>query len=137
MTMFGFGTIEERSVFLDLLKVSGIGPRQALRILSGMSVDDFVKNMDAEDVDSLSRIPGLGKKTAQKILLTLRGKLSLSKTSVETEHDEITEALVEMGFDRAQAHSAVNEVRSDPGGDGELEEGELLRRAIVRLSASE
>ena len=82
MILFGFATAEERSVFFDLLKVSGIGTRQALRILSGMSVSELVRSLDSEDVDSLARVPGLGKKTAQKILLTLRGKLSLATPCV-------------------------------------------------------
>ncbi len=142
MILFGFGTTEERSVFLDLLKVSGIGTRQALRILSGMSVTELVRSLDSEDVDSLARVPGLGKKTAQKILLTLRGKLSLARERKEEPADEIVNALVEMGFDRSKAQSAIAAVRSDapkgsPRGGGEaLEEAELIKEAIVRLSAT-
>ena len=146
MMLFGFGTAEERSVFFDLLKVSGIGTRQALRILSGMSVSELVRSLDSEDVDSLARVPGLGKKTAQKILLTLRGKLSLATERGEEPADEIVSALVEMGFDRSKAQSAIAAVRSEAetgggtgsatGTGGELEEAELIKEAIVRLSAS-
>ena len=146
MMLFGFGTAEERSVFFDLLKVSGIGTRQALRILSGMSVSELVRSLDSEDVDSLARVPGLGKKTAQKILLTLRGKLSLATERGEEPADEIVSALVEMGFDRSKAQSAIAAVRSEAetgggtgsatGTGGELEEAEVIKEAIVRLSAS-
>ena len=141
MILFGFASAEERSVFLDLLKVSGIGTRQALRILSGMSVIELVRSLDAEDVDSLSRVPGLGKKTAQKILLTLRGKLSLATERTEEPSDEIVNALVEMGFDRSKAQSAISAVRTEAkqggtsGDADELLEAELIKEAIVRLSS--
>ncbi len=135
MVLYGFSTRDERTVFHDLLRVGGIGPRQALRILSGMSVDQLVHYLDNEDVDALSRIPGLGKKTAQKILLTLRGKLSLEPAPTEEARDDIVDALMEMGFERAAAKKAVASLRSDitDGEDGD--EGELLRRAIVSLSS--
>ncbi len=144
MSLFAFASEAERSVFLDLLKVGGIGPKQALRILSGMSVESFVKCLDAEDIDNLSRIPGLGRKTAQKILLTLRGKLSLQTESKQEQtggHDDIVQALVDMGFDRRRSTAAVKkaaaevaqspESKSDPGS----EEREIFKKAIVTLSA--
>ena len=64
LALYGFASREERNLFLDLLKVGGIGPRQALKILSGMSVEEFVGSLNSDDVDGLSRVPGLGKKTA-------------------------------------------------------------------------
>ncbi len=135
LSLFGFATAAERSVFTDLLRVGGIGPRQALRILSGMSVEQLVRSLDEENVEALTRVPGLGKKTAQKILLTLRGKLSLRETSsTGGRADDIVEALVEMGFDRGKAKTVVTALRAESP-DGRGEEGELLRRAIVRLSA--
>ena len=134
MSMYGFATEDERSTFLDLLKVGGIGTRQAIRILSGMSVEALIQNLDSEDVDALSRIPGLGKKTAQKMILALRGKLTLKREQATDTKEEIVEALFEMGFDRGKAKSAVSAVRAELDGD-EAEEGELLRRAIVKLSA--
>lgn len=137
MALFGFATREERSVFLDLMKVGGIGTRQAMRILSGMTVTELVRALDSEDVNALSRIPGLGRKTAQKMLLTLRGKLSLEPESEPEQGDEIVDALAEMGFDRSKARIAVRSIRAEfaDGASAQSLEGELLRRAIVRLSA--
>ena len=141
MALYGFSAMEERFLFLDLLRVGGIGPRQALRILSGMSVDEFVSSLDADDVVALSRIPGLGKKTAQKIILTLRGRLTLPhEEEVDTPNVEIIAALAEMGFDRQSATKAVEriagEVRSE-GLQGEDAEKEIFRRAIVSLSSNQ
>jgi holliday junction DNA helicase RuvA len=135
MALYGFASVEERSVFLDLLKVGGIGTRQAIRILSGMTVAALSAALDSEDVDALARIPGLGKKTAQKILLTLRGKLSIGHGGEAEPADELVEALANMGFERSRARYAVSAVRSESAPDEA--EGELLRRSIVRLSRDE
>ena len=148
MMLFGFATPEERTVFKDLLRVGGIGPRQAIRILSGMSVAQLVQNLDGEDIDALASVPGIGRKTAQKILLTLRGKLSLERDVASPGDDDIVEALVEMGFDRSRTRTAVASVRAevaeslaaagtDAGGGTDDPEGAIMRLAIVRLSAQE
>lgn len=139
MTLFGFSSSDQRSVFLDLIRVSGIGPKQAIKILSGMSVDDFVNSLDNDDVDNLSRIPGLGRKTAQKIVLALRGKLSLQSASSKSAFEDIISALVEMGFERQNASRTVEnlaaEMKIEDLGDDEREK-ELFRRSIVLLSAN-
>lgn len=139
MVLYGFSSPEQRSVFLDLIKVSGIGPKQAIKILSGMSVDDFVDSLDNDDVDNLSRIPGLGRKTAQKIVLALRGKLSLQTASPKSAFEDIISALVEMGFERQNASRTVEtiaaELKIEEIGDDEREK-ELFRRSIVLLSAN-
>lgn len=138
LALYGFAGTDERSVFLDLLKVGGIGPRQAVKILSGMTVQEFVECMDNEDVARLSRIPGLGKKTAQKILLTLRGKLSLRRQSQSGQYDDIVTALTDMGFDRNGAANAVETTAGalrNEGFEGNDLDQELLRRCIVLLSS--
>ncbi|MAG14152.1 MAG: Holliday junction branch migration protein RuvA [Spirochaetales bacterium] len=141
MALYGFSSVEERYLFLDLLRVGGIGPKQALRILSGMSVDEFVTSLDADDVDGLSRVPGLGKKTAQKIILTLRGRLSLPPDEeTPAQNAEIVAALVEMGFDRQTGTKAVERAASDVRDEGlrdEEAEKEIFRRAIVSLSSNQ
>ena len=142
MTLYGFANAEERMLFHDLLRVSGIGPKQAVRILSGMGVEQFAKCLDADDVDSLSRIPGLGKKTAQKIILALRGRLTMQETDEETlkPFAEIVTALVDMGFDRSKAQKAVERSAQEIGGDGtniNEQEKEIFRRAIVALSSNQ
>ena len=77
LKLFGFLTEEQRHLFTKVMGVSGIGPKTALGILSAMSVEDFRRVVEDEDVDMLSRIPGLGKKTASRLILELKGKLPL------------------------------------------------------------
>ena len=141
ITLFGFATEGERSLFFDLIKVDGIGPRQAIRILSGTSVESFLKNVEEGDVDSLTHIKGLGKKTAQKILLTLQDRLVRSGTSdggtARDPHGEILEALVEMGYDRRLARDALGRIAEELSRTRMPEnerEQELFRRAIIELS---
>lgn len=141
MQLYGFSDKRERSLFFDLLKVGGIGPKQAVRILSGIEVDTFIKQLDENDVDALTRLPGLGKKTAQKIVLTLRGKLSFNEeTSSSGSHGDIINALTDMGFDRKKAESAVRKAAdelsasSDSGNSADFEK-DLFKKAIVMLSS--
>lgn len=138
LKLFGFTSTTERAVFLDLLKVSGIGPTQAIKILSGMSLDAFIQSLDAGDVASLRRIPGLGEKTAQKIVLALRGKLTIPYTPASgDEYGELVDALVEMGYDRKTVREVVQEIAQAEeiiNMDGDDREKEMFRRAIVSLS---
>lgn len=138
MKLYGFAQTSERVLFLELLKVDGIGPRQALRILSSTPPEMFLPILDAGDVEALSRTPGIGKKTAQKIVLTLRGKLRLEEHEASSSSDELVAALVEMGFERKQAVEAVDAAMRelvDDKASGASGEEEIMRRAIVRLSA--
>ncbi len=73
--LYGFGTVEERNVFKQLIKISGVGARTALSILSGMSVADLAHAITLQEAGRLTRIPGIGKKTAERLLLELKGKL--------------------------------------------------------------
>jgi Holliday junction DNA helicase RuvA len=75
--LFGFGTERERSLFRELIKVSGVGPRIALAILSGVSVDEFHRSIEAEDVASLVRVPGIGRKTAERLVIEMRDRLKV------------------------------------------------------------
>ncbi len=152
MTLFGFAGEQERSVFLDLITVNGVGPKAALKILSGIPVRDFIEALDGEDVTRLSRIPGLGRKTAQKIILALRDKLTLEPGEEEGDpgdapagdreggavsRREIVASLKEMGFDRRKAEAAVDKISGLapvlelPAAD---REAEILRRSIIELS---
>jgi Holliday junction DNA helicase RuvA len=137
LRLFGFSQALERDVFLDLFKVEGVGPRQALRILSGVEVGRFIDALEAEDVELLSAIPGVGRKTAQKIMLKLRGKLRVSAPAGVSVEEDIVNALVGMGFDRRSAKSAVssagrNQRNSDLSSE-ELER-ELFKTALSQLS---
>jgi len=75
--LFGFGTERERSLFRELIKVSGVGPRIALGILSGASVDEFHRCVEAQDAASLTRIPGIGRKTAERLIVEMRDRLKV------------------------------------------------------------
>lgn len=139
MKLFGFSAPEERTLFLELLKVEGVGPRQAIRILSGGTIEQFIARLDEGDADALSQLPGIGKKTAQKIVLALRGKLSLEPEGGRQGNDEIAAALIDMGFDRRRSAESVaavlEEIRKESSNPASEEE--ILKRAILRLSGSE
>jgi Holliday junction DNA helicase RuvA len=140
MRLFGFLSVEERFLFLDLMKVNGIGPKQALRILSSTNVEFFSRILEDGDAAALSRIPGLGVKTAQKIILALKGKLTFREEIERTEQSgDLVLALEDMGFDRKKAAAVIKALTDELGAGGlagaELEK-ECFRQAIIRLSAS-
>jgi Holliday junction DNA helicase RuvA len=140
MRLFGFAAEEERFLFLDLMKVNGIGPKQALRILSSTTSEFFSRILEDGDAAALSRIPGLGVKTAQKIILALKGKLSFREEAGETgQAGDLVLALTDMGFDRKKAAAVVRALAEELGAGGlagaELEK-ECFRQAIIRLSGS-
>jgi holliday junction DNA helicase RuvA len=139
MRLYGFASADERRVFLELTRVSGIGPRAALKILSASAPDRLLQMLETEDVEGLVLLPGLGRKTAQKIILTLRGRLVSKEEEAAGAHGELIEGLAEMGFDRGSAAKAVGELASaviaeQPGLSAPESEQEIFRRAIVRLS---
>jgi Holliday junction DNA helicase RuvA len=135
MRLYGFSDPAERALFLDLQKVEGVGPRGALRILSGVDRDKFAEALERDDVDALCSLPGIGKRTAQKIILTLKGKLTpAGESSGRSTEDDIATALVGMGFDRRTAkNAAAAAAKSMTGRDmkGEELERELFRRAVA------
>lgn len=138
MTMYGFFNEEERELFLELIRVSGIGPKQALRILSGLPAEQLIAAIDNEEADRLSQVPGVGKKTAAKIILALRGKLmSAEQEKSDGKYPELVSALNEMGFEVKKAKQAISAIAGEIDADGMEEseyEHELFRRAIVYLS---
>ena len=139
MRLFGFANDRRRATFLELLKVEGIGPRGALRIMGGIGQEELEAALENEDLSRLEAVPGLGKKTAQKMLLALKGKLSLSKEGAAAgPYADLTEALVAMGYDKRQAMEALKQAEKDlPKGTGNTEkEQELFKRAIVLLSSN-
>ena len=140
MKMYGFASREERSLFLALLTVNGVGPSLTRKILSGTTPARFLVALDAEDLSSLGSIPGLGKKTAQKIILQLRGKLidaSENQAGASGESRDVVEALTAMGFDSKSALKAVSAILEEDDirslGSDEREK-EVLRRAIIAMS---
>ncbi len=110
MRLYGFSTEKERSLFLDLLKVVGVGPKLVVKILSAITSDAFIEALEQEDLNTLSSLPGLGKKTAQKIILALQGKLKKvgSQDEVSSVNEDIINALVGMGYDKRISREAVS-----------------------------
>ena len=141
MKLFGFASVEERSVFIDLLKVDGVGPKGALKILSSMPYTVLAEALEEEDLTKLEKIPGIGKKTAQKMLLTLKGKLTLysdnekSSSKVSVWNDVII-ALTDMGYDKKKCEAVIERLAKDL--DSSLsqtaKEELLFRKAIVELA---
>lgn len=136
MKLYGFASGAERELFLKLLQVNGVGPRLIMRMLSAATERDIRAAVQAGDADALARVPGLGAKSAQKVILALRGKLpppADAATGVET---ELIEALTGMGFNQREAAKAVAAAVEASGRDGDRDEAQLLRAAIQLLGAS-
>jgi Holliday junction DNA helicase RuvA len=137
MKLFGFSGERRRATFLELLKVEGVGPKGALRIMGGIGQDDLEAALEKEDIARLEAVPGLGKKTAQKMILALRGKLAAAAPqAVETPYGELAAALAEMGYDKKQAAEALAraDTELDASVKGAEREQRLFREAIVFLS---
>ena len=117
--LFGFATDNERKVFRQLIKVSGIGARTALAVLSGMSVGDLAQAITLQDVSRLTRVPGIGKKTAERLLLELKGKLGAELASqVEVNRlppagTDVLNALIALGYNEKEALAATKQLAAD------------------------
>jgi Holliday junction DNA helicase RuvA len=140
LKLYGFATSSERGAFLDLLKVEGVGPRQAQKILSGIEVHQLAEALEGENLERLSCIPGVGPKTAQKILLKLRGRISFTATPGESLEEDLASALAGMGFDRKAVRGALATVLrglKDSALSREELERELFKRALALLGGQE
>ena len=118
--LFGFGTALERSVFRQLIKVSGVGPRMAMGVLSGMAVDDLVQVVSAQDAARLVKVPGIGKKTAERLLLELKGKLGADMGAVRgaaasDAQADILQALLALGYNDKEAAAALKALPAEVG----------------------
>jgi len=127
ITLFGFADPKEKELFLKLITVSGVGPKLGISILAAMSAEEFARAIAAADVKGLSKVKGLGKKTAEKIVLELHGKISAAEVldaSGETvgiesaptakatpEEEEAISALMGLGFTRAESVQAVKKAK--------------------------
>ena len=117
--LYGFGGEPERAAFRQLIKVSGIGPRMALAVLSGMSVDDLAQAITAQDAARLTKVPGIGKKTAERLLLELKGKLGADLAApsapASDAQADIQQALLALGYSDKEAAAAVKALPPDVG----------------------
>ncbi|MBB3213799.1 Holliday junction DNA helicase RuvA [Herbaspirillum sp. Sphag1AN] len=116
--LFGFGSAEERNTFKELIKISGVGARTALSILSGMSVPDLSQAVTLQEAGRLTKVPGIGKKTAERLLLELKGKLGADLGAVggAVHHDttsDILNALLALGYSDKEATLALKQVPAD------------------------
>jgi holliday junction DNA helicase RuvA len=111
--LFGFLTAPERNTFRQLIRISGIGPRMALSILSGLSVSELAQAITAQDTGRLVKVPGIGKKTAERLLLELKGKLGADLgpagggAPVSDAQADILQALIALGYSEREAQAAV------------------------------
>ena len=147
MKLFGFASAEDRALFLDLLKVDGVGPKGALKILSSVSASELAGVLDGGDVGRLEKVPGVGKKTAQKMMLALKGKLTLSENTgstrgkQKTPYSDLVLSLANMGYDKSLAEQKVAAIAeqlakdSSFAGKSDKEKEEIIfRRAIVEMA---
>jgi Holliday junction DNA helicase RuvA len=133
LALFGFLRLEEKQLFERLIGVSGIGPRLAITILSGMAAAEMVGAIRANDVAKLTRIPGIGKKTAERMVLELRDKLAgfgATAPAPRAGHEEdVLSALVNLGYQRAAAERAVETVQKN----GRREDFDALFREALAV----
>jgi Holliday junction DNA helicase RuvA len=131
-TLYGFATLEERSAFRQLIRISGVGARTALAVLSGLSVSDLAHSIATQDAGRLTRIPGIGKKTAERLLLELRNKLAeVSVVSPAPEPaSDVLHALMALGYNEKEAQAAVKGLA--PG----VPVAEGIRAALKSLARS-
>jgi Holliday junction DNA helicase RuvA len=132
--LFGFLTQEERIAFRQLLKISGVGPKLALSVLSGLSMSDLAMAVANKDAARLTKIPGVGKKTAERLLLELQGKFVASAAGqatsavMESAGSDIVNALLGLGYKDKEAEWAAKQLPKDAG----LSDG--IRQALKLLS---
>lgn len=130
--LYGFLKDEERVAFRQLLKISGIGARTALSVLSGLSVSDLAQAVAAQEVGRLTKIPGIGKKTAERLLLELRDKLpqsgAISSSAVPDGSSDILHALLALGYNDKEASAAMRQL--PPG----VSVSDGIRQALRALS---
>jgi Holliday junction DNA helicase RuvA len=131
--LYAFATEAERRLFRSLIKVSGVGPKIALALLSGISVSAFIECVRSEDIAALTRVPGVGRKTAERLIVEMRDRLSAPHAAVEapaaaaaaSPEDEAYGALVALGYRPSEATRLLKAV-----GPGTHSTEELIRRAL-------
>ena len=140
MELYGFLDLERRSLFSNLIDVSGIGPRTAINLLSNASVSSFKENILSEDVKSLSLIPGIGPKTAKRIILDIKEKISsipasqnnIDNSKIDFSYYDIYTALSSLGYKKSQIDKAVKKLNDEGSYEGDIEN--VIKRilAIIR-----
>lgn len=134
ISLFGFSTRKERGLFLKLIGISGIGPKIALNILSGIGVSDLEQAIRNSDISRLSLIPGIGKKTAMRIALELQEKLGVEIPGAESNEsrEDLISAMVNMGFKRKEIEKICDSTIKELGDEADFDQ--LLRESLRRLA---
>ena len=132
--LFGFGTHQERLMFRQLLKVNGIGAKSALAILSGLSIDELIQAVSLQEAGLLTRVPGIGKKTAERLLLELKDKftldsaLSIKGSGMASISQDVLNALIALGYNERESLNAVKSL------DINLTVNDGIKQALKYLS---
>ena len=132
--LFGFGTHQERLMFRQLLKVNGIGAKSALAILSGLSIDELIQAVSLQEAALLTRVPGIGKKTAERLLLELKDKftldsaLSIKGSGITSISQDVLNALIALGYNERESLNAVKSL------DVNLTVNDGIKQALKYLS---
>jgi len=141
-SLYGFSGQHERQLFATLIKVSGVGPKMAIAILSSITTNDFVTCIHNGDIATLVRLPGIGKKTAERLVLDMRDRLKdwqidasgtsannvVTATSISSVQRDAISALVALGYKSQEAKRAIDNINSE-----DLSEEELIRQGLQRL----
>jgi len=148
LQLFGFRTLRERELFLKLISVGGIGPKLGITILSGMSADEIILSIRTNNIGRLTSIPGIGKKTAERIVIELRDKIAAlsgpqpdedpgsrasraAVSSADAINDDALSALLNFGYQKSAAEKALNSAMQE---GGEITVETLLRRSLRLLA---
>lgn len=132
--LFGFGTHQERLMFRQLLKVNGIGAKSALAILSGLSIDELIQAVSLQEAGLLTRVPGIGKKTAERLLLELKDKftldsaLSIKGYGMASTSQDVLNALIALGYNERESFNAIKSL------DTNLSVNDGIKQALKYLS---
>ena len=130
--LFGFLTAHERSTFRQLLKVNGVGPKVALSVLSGLSVEDLAIAVAAQDAVRLTKVPGVGRKTAERLVLELRDKMPIATgaggAAAPKGSSDVLNALLSLGYNDREAAAAVKQLPTD------LPLTDAIRQALKQLA---
>ena len=136
-SLYGFATDEERKLFRALIKISGVGAKLAITILSGTNVNGFIQSVVNEDIDALVHLPGIGKKTAERLIVEMKDKVSeissdensLSESNENSAVAEAINALVNLGYKTKDAKTILDKIESEG-----LTVEELIRQALKSLN---
>jgi Holliday junction DNA helicase RuvA len=138
MKLFGFASETRRDTFFELLKVDGVGAKGAIKIMGGITQEDLERALEFDDLARLEAVPGLGKKTAQKMLLAMKGKLVRrdEKPDAVSPYADIAAALAEMGYDRKNINTALIKANDALTGKEKDRDAEVFRLAISYLTGN-